>query len=240
MIRTKMTYKVSGIYQIQSKYNGKKYVGSAINLGKRKLYHLEDLKRNKHYNILLQRHINKYGIDDLIFSVIEKCLKEELVKREQYWIDTLKPEFNLCKVAGSTLGIKYSEEAKKNLREASYKRFQKPEEHLKLIEAFKNKPPDSIETRKKKSNATKGENNPMYGKHQSEEVKKMNSIRHKGLHAGKNNPMYGKKHSKEVVEKARIRSKKWSEENPELAKERARRMREVRLEKYNKIHKCLK
>jgi group I intron endonuclease len=57
-------------------------------------------------------------MDDLIFSIIEYCPKDKLIEREQYWIDTLKPEFNICKIAGFTLGVKYSEKAKRNLRRA--------------------------------------------------------------------------------------------------------------------------
>lgn len=33
--------------------------------------------------------------------------------REQYYIDTLKPEYNICKIAGSSLGVKHSAESNK-------------------------------------------------------------------------------------------------------------------------------
>jgi group I intron endonuclease len=32
-----------------------------------------------------------------------------LIEREQYYLDLLKPEYNICKIAGSTLGFKHSE-----------------------------------------------------------------------------------------------------------------------------------
>jgi hypothetical protein len=34
----------------------------------------------------------------------------ELISREQYYIDLLNPEYNICKVAGSRLGCKHSPE----------------------------------------------------------------------------------------------------------------------------------
>jgi group I intron endonuclease len=34
-----------------------------------------------------------------------------LIKREQYFIDLFKPEYNICKKAGSSLGRKHSEES---------------------------------------------------------------------------------------------------------------------------------
>jgi len=107
---------ISVIYQIQSKINGKRYVGSAINYGSRITTHLSKLHLNKHHSILLQNHTNKYGIEDLQFSILEPVMfKEDLISREQYYIDTLKPEFNICKIAGNTLGRKLSEEAKKKV-----------------------------------------------------------------------------------------------------------------------------
>ena len=55
----------------------------------------------------------------------------------------------------------------------------------------------SEETRKKISEAKKGKNHPMYGKTHSEEARKKMSESQKG----ENNPMYGKKHSKEARKK---------------------------------------
>lgn len=117
MIRTKLISS-SGIYQIRSRINGKRYIGSAVNLIRRKYEHFESLNKGMHYNLYLQRHVNKYGIKDLIFGMVESCSKEKLIEREQYYINTLIPEFNLCKKAYSTLGIKHphSEDTKQRLR----------------------------------------------------------------------------------------------------------------------------
>ena len=46
----------------------------------------------------------------------------------------------------------------------------------------------------------KGENNPMFGKHHSEETKKKLSELNKGKYGGVNNPFYGKKHNEETIE----------------------------------------
>lgn len=110
--------KLSGIYKIQSIVNGKIYVGSAVNLHNRKKDHFNGLKKNKHGNGYLQNHTNKYGLNDLEFHVIEFCLIENLINREQYHIDTLhlfdenkKPlGFNLSPTAGSNLGVTFSKE----------------------------------------------------------------------------------------------------------------------------------
>lgn len=73
---------ISGIYQIQSKCKPeRKYIGSALNIRVRKNIHLYDLRRNKHSSIKLQRHYNKYGQDDLIYSVLMFCDVEDLIKK---------------------------------------------------------------------------------------------------------------------------------------------------------------
>lgn len=107
--------KNSGIYQIQSKVDKIKiYVGSAINLYRRKQEHFNDLLKNKHCNTILQNHANKYGINDLTFTVLELVPdKSNLISTEQRYIDSKSPSFNICKIAGSTLGTKQSEETKR-------------------------------------------------------------------------------------------------------------------------------
>lgn len=105
------------IYKIESKYNGKIYIGSAINPYKRKSSHFSLLKKGNHHSVILQNHYNKYGFEDLIFIIIEKNLHvENLIKLEQFYIDDLKPYFNVCKIAGSVKGRVHSQETKDKIR----------------------------------------------------------------------------------------------------------------------------
>ena len=102
----------SGIYQISIK--SKAYIGSATNIYNRKHRHLHDLKNNKHCNKKMQNYFNKYGIESLLFGVVEYCDIDVLIEREQYFIDNKKPFFNICKIAGNTKGVLHSEKTKKN------------------------------------------------------------------------------------------------------------------------------
>lgn len=148
--------KLTGIYKIQSQCKPERiYIGSAVNIHKRWLYHLEDLKGNRHHSKKLQRHYNKYGKDDLRFSVLIGCDKDDLIKTEQYYIDVYNPYFNGSPTAGSTLGNKMSEEAKAKMRK-----------------------PKSIEARKNMSIAKTGKPSPKKGLkglnvgwHQTDEAK---------------------------------------------------------------------
>jgi group I intron endonuclease len=117
----------AGIYQILSKHNNKRYVGSTYLLTKRINEHKRRLKNNKHENQHLQNHYNKYGKDDLVYSVLEFIQIDEIDKeqvkilileREQYYLDTMNPEFNICKIAGSSLGTTRSEKSNLQVRGA--------------------------------------------------------------------------------------------------------------------------
>ena len=72
----------SGIYFIRNKINGKIYVGSAINLKRRKWEHFTRLERNEHHNEYLQRSWNKYGKENFEFLIIQYCEKDKLLEKE--------------------------------------------------------------------------------------------------------------------------------------------------------------
>jgi len=107
--------KNSTIYKIESKLKPERcYIGSAVDVQQRWRCHLHLLRKNKHDNNKLQNHYNKYGELDLVFIIIEPCFPQFLIIREQFYIDTLKPWFNIAKIAGSQLGFKHSEETIRN------------------------------------------------------------------------------------------------------------------------------
>lgn len=109
----------TGIYKITNPVNNEIYIGSAANgLKKRFWQHKRLLKLDKNPCKYLQRVYNKNPNVDFIFEVLEFCSKEDCIKREQYYIDTLNPKYNLCRVAGSSLGRKQTREAIVNQFEA--------------------------------------------------------------------------------------------------------------------------
>ena len=106
-----MKRNTSGIYIIKNTINDKVYIGSAVCLKQRFIEHKNQFKKQVH-NVRFQNFVNKYGFNTLIFEVIEYVNdKGKLIEREQYWIDCYeswksKKGFNICKIAGSTLGLK--------------------------------------------------------------------------------------------------------------------------------------
>jgi group I intron endonuclease len=104
----------SGIYQIRNLVNGKRYVGSAVNIRARWASHRYYLRSGKHHSDHLQSAWNKYGEDSFEFSVVEFCAREELLAREQFHIDC-GCDYNKSPTAGSPLGVKWSKEARDNV-----------------------------------------------------------------------------------------------------------------------------
>ena len=101
------------IYQIRSKSTEKIYIGSAVKYARRKAYHLWSLRHNKGNNGKLQNHFTKYGESDFVFEIIEDMINDDIIlNREQFYIDSLKPFFNIAPVAGNCLGCKHNEESK--------------------------------------------------------------------------------------------------------------------------------
>lgn len=76
----------SGIYMIRNKITGHIYIGQSVNLKYRMRRQRQCLRDRIHENDYLQKHVNKYGIDNFEFLVIEKCELDALDERERYWI----------------------------------------------------------------------------------------------------------------------------------------------------------
>jgi len=120
--------KISGIYKIVNKINGKYYVGSSAdilspNIG-RWYKHKWMLKNNNHDNIHLQRAWNKYGGDSFEFKIVEYIEPAKLIGEEQKYLDDAKLNknavYNRTFIAGK---IEMTEETRKKIGDKAKIRF---------------------------------------------------------------------------------------------------------------------
>jgi group I intron endonuclease len=147
--------KKSGIYVITHDASGRQYVGQSQSIGDRWLAHKSSLRRGTSSNRFLQGAWNKYGEASFSFTVLEMCPPTDalICAREQYWIDLLKPVFNLAPVAGTNRGVKHptprSEEFRKKMGESKRGFKHSPETIELLREIQRNNPwrpsPEHIE-----------------------------------------------------------------------------------------------
>jgi group I intron endonuclease len=118
------------------------YVGSAKDLSKRlrdyfspKYLKKELLKSNsKIYRALLKYNYNKFDIE-----ILEYCEPTLLIEREQYYINLLKPRYNILNIANSRLGIKHSPQTLLKFKDRKHS----PEALVNLQKAMKGKIPSS-------------------------------------------------------------------------------------------------
>src|SRR2546429_9061448 len=125
-----------GIYAIVNLVNQHFYVGSAKNLSDRRRQHLRMLEAGKHGNPHLQYAYNMYGPDAFRFDILEHVEHvENLLAREQHYIDSLDPQYNIARIAGSTLGRKATDEQRAKQGAARRGRIISPEWRAKISAA---------------------------------------------------------------------------------------------------------
>lgn len=82
--------------------------------------------------MIIHKALLSYGYSKFKLEILEYCNKDETLAREQYYLDFLKPEYNISKIAGSPLGVKHSEATKIKMRVSGKSRIYS-DEHIKRI-----------------------------------------------------------------------------------------------------------
>jgi group I intron endonuclease len=129
--RKKMSQqKISGVYKITNKLNGKHYIGVSINIKSRWSNHRNINSEKVSY---IKNAIKKHGIDSFEFSIIEECHKDLFEERERYWIDfyqSMTNGYNLT--AGGSIRKELSEQTRLQMS-AKSKGVPKSKEHIAKI-----------------------------------------------------------------------------------------------------------
>ncbi len=114
----------TGVYVIIHASSGRRYIGSSSrSISQRWSEHKNALRNKTHGNQLLQRAWDKYGESEFEFTVLEHCSPEWCLVIEQIYINKFRPSlrengFNLAPNVWSALGVKRSDEFKRNLSES--------------------------------------------------------------------------------------------------------------------------
>jgi len=141
----------SGVYILYNKTNTHYYVGSSINIsGRMKNYlNIKNLELNQNKNMPIVKALLKYGHNNFALIIIEYLPESELIINESYWINELKPYYNVLLEAYRSTGYIHSEKTKLLLRNLALARTH------------------SDYTKELISLSTRGIRNPFYGKKHS-------------------------------------------------------------------------
>lgn len=142
----------SGVYCWINLINCEYYIGSAVDLGNRVNDYFQNSYYNSRSNTLIVRAILKYGIGNFALVILEFVDKDDILSREDHFIGTLNPKYNILRNASNSLGYKHTPESIEKITESALGRTH------------------SDEVRKAMSESRKGENNSFFGKTHSEET----------------------------------------------------------------------
>jgi group I intron endonuclease len=167
-----------GVYKITNSENDHFYIGSSVNLTRRRSRHFSELRNNRHNNKHLQAAWKKYGESAFTFVVVEFVENvDELYVAEDKWLAghvgasycynigmaAISPMLGMCGPLSPTYGYKHTPEAKAKISTAGKEREVSQETRAKRSVKLKGRI-ISQEQREQISKTLSGEGNFWYGK----------------------------------------------------------------------------
>jgi len=100
----------AGVYCLINKVKNKIYIGSSLNLRVRFWVYYSDSRIRK-ANMIIYKALLKYGYENFRVLILEYCNGDPqfILEREQYFINTLNPKYNILSKSGSSFGYRHTE-----------------------------------------------------------------------------------------------------------------------------------
>lgn len=169
------------IYKITNNVNNKSYIGYSTDPAKRWKGHI-----NHQGSDIVFQAIKKYGIDKFSFDIVA----EDIVDNEPKYIkkyNTIAP-FGYNVASGGNMPPNNKGKSLREIIGPGWKKKLEMRRKKQLERGGYGPKKHKEETKAKISKATSGKNNPMYGKKQSTQTKKLISQANKGKLKGERNP----------------------------------------------------
>ena len=112
--------KISGVYKITNAITGDFYIGSSKDVKERWINHKCKSTWNRYSNNPLYQDMQKYGVENFVFEILEEVEIEKLKETEQQFIEILKPTYNNYRAKG--LDIERKKEYYKSDKRKKYKK----------------------------------------------------------------------------------------------------------------------
>lgn len=209
---------ICGIYKIENLINGNVYIGQSRDIERRIKCHKSKLANNKHYNEHLQSAVNKYGIDNFSFDIIETCGISELDQKEIDYIkkyDSYKNGYNRTAGGGGIYGFCFSDETIQKLKASHHdvSGFRNPMYGKKMIDVMGEEKYMEYVARTHDARSEAGRKR--RGWHMSE-VGRRHASEARKKYLSTNPDLTGHIPSEEKRAKISVSNKKRHKENPEL------------------------
>jgi group I intron endonuclease len=151
----------SGIYMIANKITRDMYIGQSKDISNRfrNYFNLSYLKSKD--SLIISRALINYGYNNFSVTILEYCDKSNLLVREQYYLDKFKPQYNILKIARSSLNTKHTEDTKTKISKSLKGVYVK--EKSSLFGSLHTEGTKKLMSLKKQR-----ENNPLFGKSHKE------------------------------------------------------------------------
>jgi group I intron endonuclease len=156
----------SGIYMLTNNLTKDIYIGQSIDISKRfkNYFNLSYVKTKESF--IISKALIKYGYSNFSVTILEYCDKSDLNNREQFYFDKLNPQYNILKIAGSSLNFKHSDETKAKISKSLKGIYVKEKSVLIGRKHLK-------ETKELMSLKKADQNNPFYGKIHNDKTKEL-------------------------------------------------------------------
>lgn len=93
-------------------------MGSSIDLGRRfrHYFNFNFLTRPHNSGMLIIRALLKHGYSNFKLEIMEYCSVNEVISREQFYLYSLSPDYNILNTAGNSTGYKHTEESLEKIK----------------------------------------------------------------------------------------------------------------------------
>ena len=119
-----MRKKISAVYKITNTITGDFYIGSSKDVKKRLAKHKCLSAWNEQPTNPMYLDMQKYGLDKFVFEILEEVESEQLIKKEQQFIDLLKPTYNRNRANGWDVE-RYKKKYDKEYHKEYHKKYDK-------------------------------------------------------------------------------------------------------------------
>ena len=127
-----MAEKIIGVYKITNTITNDFYIGSSKDVEQRLAVHKCQSTWKKHPNNPMYIDMQEYGLEKFVFEILAEVEESFLKKKEQQFIETLKPTYNQMNAKGLDIE-RYKEYMKEYEKTDKYK-----ESHRKASNKYNN------------------------------------------------------------------------------------------------------